>query len=105
MGVWIGNESSELGRTDQIKRYESSGLTIGGAGLCPLTVRWNKRSIEFQTEAGLDGWGRRAGKGSTAWQEPLKTITSGRERGAPPHRAKDRNKTPFTKPPPALALA
>ncbi len=39
------------GWTDQIKRYESSGLAVGGGGLCPFTARWNKRSIEFQTEA------------------------------------------------------
>lgn len=52
VGVKVGNESTGLGRTNQIKRYESSGLAIGGAGLCTFPVRWNKRSIEFQTEAG-----------------------------------------------------
>lgn len=50
-GVWVGNESTAFGRTDQIKRYESSAMAIGGARLRPFTVRWNKRSIEFQTEA------------------------------------------------------
>lgn len=58
MRVWVGNESTGLGRTDQIKRYESAGLASGGAGLCPFTVRWNKRSIEFQTEQDeMDGAG------------------------------------------------
>lgn len=58
MDVWVSHESTGLGRTDQINKYETSELAIGGASLCLFTVRWNKRSIEFQTEQGeMDGAG------------------------------------------------
>lgn len=54
-------------------------VEVAGA---PFTQRWNKRSIEFQAEAGRDGCGSRAagrvgwvtgcGGGGTAWQRGTK---------------------------------
>ena len=80
-------------------------LAIGRAGLCPFAERWNKRSIEFQTEAGRDGWGREGEPGERGLAGTTKNHPALARSGTLPRRAKDRHKTPLTKPPGALALA
>lgn len=80
VGVWVGNESTGLGRTDQIKRYESSGW-VGYWWSWPVPIHCEvEQKVNWISDIGSMRWmgqksvgGERSLAGTTknhhAWQE------------------------------------